>query len=62
MGNALPTGALGDVPDFVLHRGKGFVNAAIEDVGVDQGRADVFVAKQFLNGADGRADLAELGR
>jgi hypothetical protein len=36
--------------------------AAVEDVGVDHGRADVFVAKQSLKGADEVAVIEPCGR
>jgi hypothetical protein len=37
------------------------VGAAVEDVGVDHGRADVVVAEQLLDGADVVAVLKEVG-
>lgn len=48
----------------VLSAVKGAADAfttPVEDVGVDHGRGDVFMAEQFLNGADVVAVFEEMG-
>ena len=46
---------------LVVERASDGEAAALEDMGVDHGGFDIFVAEQFLNGADVVAVLEQMG-